>query len=493
MQLTGVGSHQAQYDTLEIIKKDEVYIKINCEPSVAQELSDYFTFTVPGHTFMPSFRKKIWDGKIRLFNVYNKQIYGGLISYVCNFAKKRNYSVVLDPKLKIDSIVIGDFIKLLNLPIIPREYQIDSLEHALTYRKCLLVSPTASGKSLIIYMLVRYLNLKTLIIVPTTSLVLQLFDDFKDYGWDAESNCHMVYAGQDKSTKKLVAISTWQSLYKLDTNYFKQYQAVFGDEAHGFKSKSLTAIMTKCINASYRIGTTGTLDDSQTHKLVLEGLFGKVKKVTSTSELIRKKQLSPFTIKALILNYPEAIRREYKNAEYQDELEFLINCEARNKFIKNLVIDLKHNTLLLFRFVEKHGRILYNMIKEETNASKRTIFFVFGGTDADTREKVRAIVEKERNAIIVASYGVFSTGINIRNLHNIVFASPSKSRIRNLQSIGRALRKTEKKEIATLYDIADDLSYQSHQNYTLIHFYERMKMYKEEKFESVVYTISIKV
>jgi len=273
--------------------------------------------------------------------------------------------------------------------------------------------------------------------------------------------------------------------------YFEQYELVIGDEAHGFKSKSLTAIMTKCVNAKYRIGTTGTLDGTQTHKLVLEGLFGKVYRVTSTKKLIDDKHLSPFSIKALILKHPDSICHTLRDINYQEELEYLISSEARNKYIVNLSLSMERNTLLLFRFVEKHGRLLYDMIKEQ-NANNRTIFFVYGGTDADTREQIRGIVEKETDSIIVASYGVFSTGVNIRNLHNIIFASPSKSRIRNLQSIGRALRKANQKEKATLYDIADDLKYKEKKNYTIQHFEERMKIYQEEKFPVSKYMIQLK-
>ena len=108
---------------------------------------------------------------------------------------------------------------------------------------------------------------------------------------------------------------------------------------------------------------------------------------------------------------------------------------ARNNYIKNLCVGLQGNTLCLFQYVEKHGKVLEELIRLKDE--KRKVFFVYGGVNADEREEIRAITEKSDNAIIVASYGTFSTGINIRNLHNIVFSSPSKSRIRNLQSIGR--------------------------------------------------------
>ena len=492
MQSTGNVS-QKVIDTIEISKKDEVYLKVTCEAGVAQELCDYFTFTVPGHTFMPAYRMKIWDGKIRLFNIHNRLLYSGLLEYVFIFAEKRNYKVIPDgdwwkPR-KIEKN--EKFLENLKLPFEPRDYQLEGFHHALSYKKSLLVSPTASGKSLIIYLIVRALNVKTLIIVPTTSLVSQLYADFQEYGWDSAKYCHQVYAGQDKVSDKQVVISTWQSIYKLHKKTFEPYKLVIGDEAHGFKSKSLTSIMTKCVNAEYRIGTTGTLDGTQTHKLVLEGLFGKVYKVTSTAKLINRKQLAPFRVEIVVLKYPDVICEQFRKIKYADELEFLVGHEKRNKYIRNLVLSLEGNTLLLFRLVKKHGRILYDMIEEKTDDDRKT-FFVFGGTETEVREQIRAIAETERDAIIVASYGVFSTGINIRNLHNIVFASPSKSRIRNLQSIGRGLRLSDNNQETVLYDIADDLRWKNRKNYAYRHHEDRMKIYDEEKFPYKIYNISLK-
>ena len=485
---------QKVIDTIEISKKDEVYLKIACEAGVAQELCDYFTFTVPGHTFMPAYRMKIWDGKIRLFNIHNRLLYSGLLEYVFIFAEKRNYEVKPDgdwwkPR-KIEKN--EEFLKNLKLPFEPRDYQLDGFHHALSYKKTLLVSPTASGKSLIIYLIVRALNVKTLIIVPTTSLVSQLYSDFQEYGWDSAKYCHQVYAGQDKVSDKLVVISTWQSIYKLGKKTFEPYKLVIGDEAHGFKSKSLTTLMTKCVNAEYRIGTTGTLDGTQTHKLVLEGLFGKVYKVTTTKKLMDRKELSSLNVEVILLKYPDVVCEQFKQIKYADEIEFLVGHEKRNKYIRNLVLSLKGNTLLLFRLVKKHGRILYDMIEEKTDESRKT-FFVFGGTETEVREQIRAIAETERDAIIVASYGVFSTGINIRNLHNIVFSSPSKSRIRNLQSIGRGLRLSDTTDKTTLYDIADDLRWKNRKNYAYRHHEDRLKIYDEEKFPYKIHNITLKV
>jgi len=324
--------------------------------------------------------------------------------------------------------------------------------------------------------------------------VEQLYSDFADYsshnGFLVEDAVHRIYQGKDKVSDKPLIISTWQSLYQLPSSYFEQFDYVIGDEAHLFKAQSLTTIMTAANKTKYRIGLTGTLDGTKTHKLVLEGLFGAVEKVITTKELIDNKQLSDFQIKCLVLRHPDDVVERMKDATYQEEIEYLISNQNRNRFIRNLAISLGTNTLILYQMVEKHGQILYNDILEKANGRK--VFFIHGKVDTDDREEVRRIMEIENDAIVVASFGTFSTGINIRNLHNVIFASPSKSRVRNLQSIGRGLRQSEGKEMATLYDIADDMRYKKHMNFTLKHFVERVKIYNEENFSFKIYNIGLK-
>jgi superfamily II DNA or RNA helicase len=244
--------------------------------------------------------------------------------------------------------------------------------------------------------------------------------------------------------------------------------------------------MTKLHHAKYRFGFTGTLDGTQTHKWVLEGLFGPSYKVTKTEEVMRQGHLSQLDIQCLVLKHPPQTFNVY-----EDEIQYLISHEQRNNFIKNLTLDLKGNTLVLFQRVESHGAVLYEKINNNKGENQK-VFFIHGGVDTEERELVREITERENDAIIVASYGTFSTGINIKNLHNVIFASPSKSRIRNLQSIGRVLRKGKNKVKATLYDISDDCSTKSRRNYTLNHFIERIKIYNEEKFNYEIITIKLK-
>jgi superfamily II DNA or RNA helicase len=480
-------------DIVQIERFDEVYIKVKAEPSIMMEMSEFFTFTVPGAKFMPAYRSKFWDGKIRLLNAMTGLLYAGLTKYVEEFCKSRNYELEYLSDFASENFSLKEakeFVEKIKPTMQPRDYQLDAFVHAVRERRALMLSPTASGKSFIIYLLVRYYAKRTLIIVPTTSLVSQLASDFADYGFDSDTFVHRVFAGQDKGSTKPITISTWQSVYKLPKEFFANFDVVIGDEAHLFKAKSLTSILTKMSGCRYRFGFTGTLDGTETHRLVLEGLFGAVRKVTTTKELIDQKHLADFKIKAIVLSYPDEIRQMIARAnDYQAEMDYLVRLESRNKFIKNLALSLEGNTLVLYQFVEKHGIQLANMLQD----NNRSVYFVSGDISGEEREEIRKVVENESNAIIVASFGTFSTGVNIKNLHNIIFASPSKSRIRNLQSIGRGLRKSDTKTSATLFDIADDLSWKSKKNYTLLHFMERIKIYNEEKFEYKIYKVQLNI
>ena len=483
---------------LSISKKNEVYLQVDSDPHVFYELSDQFTFELPGAKFMPQYRNKYWDGKIRLFNVKNGEIYVGLLDKIQKFCEDHEYTYeFLDNKFfgtpfevneNISFEGVKDYMTSIS-KYAPREYQVEGVYDALKHNRRLLISPTASGKSLMIYSIVRYYVEKqqnTLIVVPTTSLVEQMYKDFADYGWDVGSFCHKIYAGKERETNSQVIITTWQSIYKLPRKYFERFSVVIGDEAHQFKSKSLISIMTKLHKAKHRFGFTGTLDGTQTHKWVLEGLFGPSYKIIKTDELMKKGHVAKLDINVLLLKH-----KAQKFEVFEDEVQYIINHDQRNKFIRNLALDLKGNTLILYARVEGHGRVIYDMINSNV-LEQREVFFVHGGVAAEEREKVREITETQNNAIIIASYGTFSTGINIKNLHNVIFASPSKSRIRNLQSIGRVLRKGNNKTKATLYDIADDISYKSRRNYTLNHLIERIKVYNEENFNYDIVKIPLK-
>ena len=495
-------------------KKNEVFLHVMTEPGIEMELTEHFCFFVPGYKFMPAYKNRMWDGKIRLFDLRKKVIYAGLFKYIKEFAQARGYELICEDNSmygRPDTEELHDIESFLNslslsvngVGITPRSYQLDALSRALSEKKSLLLSPTASGKSLIIYLAIRYhLEMNqgnVLLIVPTTSLVEQMYSDFGDYSatdeWNVGDNCHKIYSGKEKyNIKQRVIITTWQSIYKESSNWFQDFGMVVGDEAHNFKAKSLTSILEKCVNAKYRIGTTGTLDGSQTHQLVLEGLFGPVFKVTTTKKLMEENSLSQLDIFVLLLKYSDEYCKLVSKMKYQDEIDFIVKYEARNNFIANLAMDQEGNSLILFQFVDKHGKPLHDLLKkkfDELPRNTRRLFYVSGETDVDTREEIRAITEKQDNAIIVASMGTFSTGINIKRLHNIIFASPSKSQIRVLQSIGRGLRKSADGIDTKVFDIADDLHWKSKKNYTLLHAAERIKIYSKEKFDYKIHDINI--
>ena len=491
-----------QMETIRVRKLNHAVLKVECDRSVGAELREFFSFYVPGYKFMPAYRNRVWDGKIRLYNQITGEISAGLFPQILSFAEGREYEIDIEETdygnpnegNKINADFMMKYIEALKLPFKIRDYQFDAVCTGIQRKSAILLSPTGSGKSLIIYTLMRYLltsfDKDVLIIVPTTSLVEQMYNDFKTYGYDVEKNCHKIYSGKDKNTSKRIVISTWQSIHRFQKEWFARFGTVFGDECHGFKSKSLTTIMNKCTEAEYRFGTTGTLDGALTHELVLQGLFGKIYRVTSTRALQDNDTLAKLNIRRIVLEHNEKIRKEFGKKTYQEEIEFIVTNNRRNNFIKNLTLDLKGNTLVLYNYVEKHGKPLYNLMKDEITEGRK-IFFVSGETAATDREAIRAIVEKQKNSVTVASLGTFSTGINIRNLHNIVFASPSKSQIRVLQSIGRGLRKTDDGRSTTLYDIVDDITWKTRKNYGILHADERLRIYGREKFNHKTYRVSL--
>ena len=491
---------------IKIEKLDEVYVRVFSDGSIEQELADFFTYEYPGARFTPQYRARLWDGKVRLYDQVRKTLYLGLVTYVEEFAARNGYVIEYVNQVRhtnnITSESVEAYAKSLDphgrgKPIEIRDYQIDAVTTALDQERTLLLSPTASGKSFIIYTTMRWhlaANRKCIIIVPTTSLVEQLYTDFEDYSsankWDVSAHCQKLYSGFTREFTKDVLITTWQSIYLQPKSWFKQFNVIFGDEAHQFKAKSLTTVMEKMDNIRYRIGTTGTLDNKKVHRLVLEGMFGPVHRVTTTKALMDSGRLTTLNIMCIILKYNEEIRKARKNNTYQDEMDWIVSCEPRNKFIRNLAIKSEGNTLVLFQYVEKHGKILYELIKSKVH-DKRKVFFVYGGTETTDREAIRHITEGESDAIIIASFGTFSTGINIPSLENVIFASPSKSKIRNLQSIGRGLRLKDGKTKCNLYDLADDLHWKSWKNHTLNHAAERYKTYAEEEFKTKIVEVEL--
>lgn len=492
-------------DFISVTKINEVYLKLDVSTDgIDYELSDFFKFRVPGFQYMPRYKAGVWDGFKRLYDLRYKKLYSGLITYIQLFCQERGYELRLDKDtsklLKPNRFTqedVQNFLNRLSLPFDARDYQMEAVRHCLGSKRALLLSATGSGKSLMIYTLARiftHLDLKTLIVVPTVSLVSQMTSDFKDYSknidWDTESHVHNIFAGKSHETEKPIVISTWQSIHGNPKKWFDQFQAVIFDEVHKAKADCSVSMMENLTNTKFRIGTTGTISETKVHKLVLEGLFGPVTNIVKTKELMDRGELSELKIEALVLRYPDDVKRSMKKATYREEIDFLNSHRKRNKLIGSLGLSLNSNALILFREVENHGKILFDYILEKADPNRK-VFFVHGGVDAESREKVRQITEKEKNAIIVASYGVFSTGVNIKNLYHVICASPTKSRITLLQTIGRGLRLGDDSDKITVWDIVDDLTIRSHKNFSYQHFYDRVKVYNEEKFNYSIKEIPI--
>ena len=495
-------------DIVKIEHINSVHMKIIADSSIKMELETYFKFRPHGYQFNPKFKARVWDGYIRIFQPMRPTLYVGLLNYLKKFCEEREYDLSIPDSLLPHNNVPDDYAyeiaEEVNCKFKPRDYQNEYVVNAIRNNRSLSLSPTSSGKSLIIYLIQQHyyqaFGHRTLIIVPTISLVHQMAGDFEDYGCDP-SMIYKIQGGVDKNTSAPIVISTWQSLIKQPKDWFDQFRVVLGDEAHLFQAKSLTTIMEKLTDCDYRHGFTGTLksEDTKTHQLVLEGCFGQVKRVVKTKDLIEEGTVANFQVKALVMSYPEEQKKAFRKAmnsiqvkqkKYPAEREFIINNDKRNLFIRNLVWSLKdQNNLILFDLVEKHGKVLEPLLRRDD----RHLHFVYGGVKGNEREEIRHLVENDpiKQHDILASYGVFSTGVNIKRLDNVIFASGSKSEIKVLQSIGRTLRKGTDSENATLYDIADDLSIGSFTNYTLNHFKRRIEIYSEEQFPFKIYTIPL--
>lgn len=508
---------------IQLQKINEVYTRVTAEPGIEKELSEFFKFRPPNYQFQPLARNKAarWEGWIKLYNLRTKYLYAGLLKYLLDFARDRGYTVEHNSDLflmnNFSRIEAREFIKSLNLQsrnadLAAREYQEIGLAKAVRYKRLTMISPTRSGKSLILYSFVRYL-LDTrkgslgLLVVPTTSLVEQMYTDFQDYStanlWDVESRVQRLYDGYtdeiQPGTKLLV--STWQSLFRMPDTFFHKFDFLIGDEAHTFSATQVGNVAGRAINAEYRLACTGTTHEEDVNNLKVEGYFGPISKLTTTKKLMDDGHIAKLSIKSLVLKYPPLTQLTVDSMyppmatgaqKFAVELDFLINCAPRNKFLRNLALSVEGNTLLMFHY-ERHGLIIYDLIKSKLVDSERKLFFVNGKTETEVREEVRKITDGEKNAIIVGSF-VFSTGITIRNLHNVIFGTPTKAKIRTLQTIGRSLGLGDDKTTATLYDIADDfrVTPQDEPNYTLNHYMARMALYHAEQFEISHYSIQLR-
>jgi superfamily II DNA or RNA helicase len=490
---------------IEYIKISESFIRVFSDTMIEQEIRDFFTFKVPGYQFSPKYKARLWDGNISLYDSRTRKLPIGLLRQLETFAKESAYELSFRPSEKYqeldESIDITydefkEFIDDLEVaksgkPIEIRDYQYEAAFHAIKNRRCVLISPTSSGKSLILYSCIRWLidqnpDAKILLIVPNVQLVEQMFSDFQDYStindFHVESHMQKLYSGKDKTMNRNVLISTWQSISsiikKSDATFLESFTSVFIDESHGATGKEIQGILEKMTNASHRIGTTGTLQSEKVHKLVIEGFLGPSHKVITTKELMDAKQVSEIKIRPVVLSYNDIDRDFCKKMTYPDETTFIIGNQSRLNKVAKITAGMPGTTLILVSRRDDHAVPLFEEIKKYAN---RPVYYIAGDVDAEDREEIRQKANQE-DCIIVATYRTMSTGTNIPNIKNVIFGSTSKSMITVLQSIGRGLRLASDKTHMTLIDFIDDLRYKKRENYAYQHSEARIRIYRREHF-----------
>ena len=476
-------------------KLNEVFVRVECDKSILYELAEHFEFYAPNYRYDPRYKNKMWSGKLKLLNLSTRQLYYGLHSRLASVAKTLGYTIEYSEEFYTPSTITFNNKEIEDCKHTIRDYQESAVEFALERKRCILLSPTASGKSFLLYTILKHLKKKTLLIVPRVDLVEQMANDFIDYNPKSESWIYRITAGVDKNPKKdfPIYVATWQSLANTPKEWFNQFECVIVDECHLAAARILTGIMEKCENIEWRIGCTGTIsnEDSKVNALVLEGLFGEIFTVSTVKELTQEGFLTKLDIRALILKYDKITARGVRVMKYKEEIDFFYANKKRNNFIVNLALSQTNNTLVLFSFIDTHGKVLYDLAKKKAPADKN-VHFVVGDVKGNKREEIRQIVNSSNNNIIFANYSIYSTGTNIPELHTIIFASGYKSKIKVLQSIGRGLRLADNKERCVLFDIVDDCSARVKKNYSVQHFLKRLALYQGEEHEVKIINIDFK-
>ncbi|QIG67997.1 ATP-dependent RNA-DNA and DNA-DNA helicase protein [Rhizobium phage RHph_Y68] len=495
---------------VEIEALNETYIRINSNnEAIFDVLFDTFSFEVPSARFMKSHVRNggSWDGFIRLFNFRDRTIPKGLGKEIIKILKADDYGEVrfvgFEKKVDISDDFDSIYQTILSeLPdeLVPYDFQVETVKRACQNKRNLVISPTSSGKSLMIYIWYRFVKTllqedeKVLIIVPSITLVDQMFDDFRSYGYDGDA--HLIVGGSAKDADCDLYISTWQSLQKLQPKWFRKFKGVLVDEVHGAAAASLKGSVEKCINASYRAGFTGTLNELETDELVLRGLFGDVIVATTYQEMRDRGIIPDVEIELVRVKYGADYKDLIKasHGDFMQEMSLVQSNKNRDQVLLEILREnAGKNGIFLFREI-KHLKRVEELFRKNTN---QTIAVINGAVDRNTRAEIRKSIDANaakgiRGCIILATYGTMSTGVSIKNLDFGVFAAPMKSKIKVLQSLGRLLRKSSSKFYAKLYDVWDDfLPHVKEDNFGKKHAKSRLRFYQEAGFRLVERVFSI--
>jgi superfamily II DNA or RNA helicase len=457
------------------------------------DLHEHFTIHAKNARFA---KKKGWGGEIRLFRLDTRTLHTGHLPELREWAAQNGFTLEADfdadPNQITPEAIRSEFDYLL---FEPHDFQLAATAHCVNSRRALIVSPTRSGKTLISYMLAKILPAPTLIIVPTTSLVLQMSKDFVNYGGPERGDLQMIKGDKrakgpvSKDVVKDIVVSTQASIRDQPPEWFNQFGCIIADEVHEYDARTLRGIIEKATDVPYVFGMTGSLKDSKTSVKTLTGLFGPEFKTATSKELMERGIISNLTIKTVVLDYSEEDRQAAHGLAYHDEMKFIIGHEKRNRILVELAKELKENVLMMFFYIDDHGKVLYDLAVNL--ASEKQVHYVDGSVDAEDREKIRAAFERDNLNLGITSFGTFSTGITISNLVHIILCSPSKARVRILQTIGRALGLHEDKIKAIVWDFVDDLRHNGDTNYTLKHFEERLVIFYQEGFDVEIHHVKV--
>ena len=361
---------------------DESYCDLESDDlEFKKKVIDTLSVFEDGYKFSPMFRAGIWDGKRNFYTIEGPNIIRfpkGLVGYIIKDLRNSSYEyeyISLDVKYELDFNEFEEYIKTLNIPFEPYDYQTTAAYDMITKRRLTLRSATGSGKSLIAYIFFRYMlehDFKSLLVVPSINLVDQMFSDFVDYGFENAKDYIKQIGGEHKGTKDLsekpIVISTWQSLQRMTADQFEIFDSIVIDEAHTAKSDVLDSIIKKSNKAKWKIGMTGTIPRARADKLQLLGTLGRVHKVITPGGLIERGLATPIKINALYLNYSGAdkdIINKGKKPDYNAETKFIEEHYYRNLKVAQIMIKLAKTGNVLGTFSHiAHGEKLLKMCIE---------------------------------------------------------------------------------------------------------------------------------
>jgi len=503
---------------LKFTKINEVYFLVEGITSSdiidIQELYLNFQYMHPNAKFMPAYKNGSWDGEVRFINYLDSNrdkalAPVGLLRPIMEFCSSRQIELIFENgdigirELKhFDKIDIY-FDKVLN-PSLPgkmelRDYQRKAIKQALKIQKATLISPTGSGKSLILYGYIRWIldhefeeNDRLLLVVPNTTLVEQMAKDFIGYGYKRVNNIEKIYHGQEKNFSSQIIISTWQSLYKYEYEFFEQFRGIIIDECHGAKANKLRYVSENCINAEFRLGTTGTLQSDLLERYQVTSHLGTPFRTKTTVELVSEGHLSEFLVKNTVLKWKTKEKLELST--FDEEYSAVLKCPERRDLIVNFIQNVYNNepvgTFLVLGNRIDYLKDMYAKLKEKYD----NVYLIYG----EIKEKDRQVILekiKKCGGILVANLSILGTGINIPNVFQIVVATPFKSAdILAIQMIGRAIRLYSGKKMATIYDFFDKIPIKGKQHNNIFKWLQvKEDVYRREGYKHNTYQIEMQV